>query len=80
MLTGKGFMKKNDPQRIWIRSLGLLSVMVVDLVGYTGGGVAIGYLAWTRLHAPWWVLLLTSLSGLWLAMYQLYRLSKKEVD
>ena len=61
----------------WVKSLGLLSVILVDLVGYTGAGVAIGYLAWKKAGAPWWVLLLTSSAGLGLAMYQMYRMSIK---
>ena len=73
-------MKNNSSQRHWLRSLGLFGVIVVDIVGYTGAGVAIGYFAWIKLNAPWWVLLLTSIAGLWLAMDRLYRLSKRDLD
>ncbi len=66
--------ESNRPE--WIKSLGLLSVIVADLLGYTGAGVGIGYLAWAKWGAPWWVLVLTSMTGLALAMYRLYKMSR----
>jgi hypothetical protein len=62
-----------------LRKLGLFTVIVGDLMGYTGAGIGIGYLAWTKWGAPWWVLLLTSVAGLVLAFYQVYQVSQKEL-
>jgi F0F1-type ATP synthase assembly protein I len=73
-------MEDQDPSRPpWARSLGLFSVIIADLVGYTGAGVGIGYLAWKKLGAPSWVLVVTSLAGLSLAMFRLYQRSSKEL-
>lgn len=68
-------MIPNDSRPEWVRNLGLFSVIVVDLIGYTGAGIALGYLVWKKWNAPWWVLLLTSLAGLGLAMYRVYQLT-----
>ena len=65
------------PNRDWGRNLGMFSVIISDLVGYTGIGVGIGYLAWKKWNAPWWVLLLSSLTGLALAMVRVYQVSQK---
>jgi len=63
----------------WLRGIGLLSIIVGDLVGFTGAGLGLGYLAWTKLHAPWWVLLLGGLTGLTLSMLRLYQLTKRDL-
>ena len=69
----KKFEKDNH-----FRALGLFSVIVADLVGYTGAGVGLGYLVYKKWNAPWWVLLIFSVAGLIVAMYQLYLVSKRE--
>jgi F0F1-type ATP synthase assembly protein I len=66
-----------ETQRRWMKGLGLFSIIVADVVGYSGAGVAVGYLAMTKLGAPWWVLVLTTLAGLSLGMYRLYQLSQR---
>jgi hypothetical protein len=68
---------KREGRPEWIK-LGLLSAITVDLLGFTGAGVGLGYWAWSRWGAPWWVLLVFSLAGLAMAMYRLYLLSKKD--
>lgn len=72
-------MPKTNPEdrKLWIRNLGLLSVIVSDLLGFTGVGIGIGYLLWAKLGAPWWVLVLSSSAGLSLAMYRMYRFTQK---
>jgi hypothetical protein len=67
--------KESRPE--WLK-VGLLSAITVDLLGFTGAGVGLGYWAWSRWGAPWWVLLLCSMAGLSAAMYRLYLLSKKD--
>jgi hypothetical protein len=62
-----------------LKKLGLFAVIVGDLLGCTGAGIALGYFAWTKLHAPWWVLLVSTSAGLCLAFYQLYKISQKEL-
>ncbi|MGK5088777.1 hypothetical protein WDW86_14565 [Bdellovibrionota bacterium FG-2] len=66
------------PNKNLVRQLGYFSVIIADLVGYTGAGVGLGYFCWHQWHAPWWVLLFFSTAGLGLAMYKLYLLSKKD--
>ena len=62
-----------------LKNLGLFAVIIGELVGCTGAGIALGYFAWTKLGAPWWVLLLSTTAGLSLAFYQLYKISEKEL-
>lgn len=66
----------NEPP---LKKFALLAVIVGDLAGYTGAGVGLGYLLWEKLGAPWWVLLLCSLTGLSLAFYRLYLLSQRQL-
>lgn len=84
MLPDTWFMPKpestkpgSEERRLWIRNLGLFSLIVSDIIGYTGAGIGIGYLLWAKLGAPWWVLVLTSTAGLVGAMYRLYLFTKK---
>ncbi len=58
----------------WVKSLGLFSIIVTDI----GAGIAVGYFAWAKFGAPWWVLLLSSFAGLGLAMYRSYLLVKQQ--
>jgi hypothetical protein len=62
-----------------LRKLGLFTIIVSDLVGYTAAGMGLGYFAWTKWGAPWWVLLLSSVGGLSLAFYRIYQVSKKNL-
>lgn len=68
----------NNDRKKWVRTVGLFSVIVTDLIGYTGAGIGLGYLAWSKWGAPWWVLLLSSMAGLIVAFYRLYQRSGKE--
>lgn len=63
-----------------MKGLGLFSVVVTDLLGYAGAGVALGYFAWKKWDAPWWVLVLFSMAGLVLSMMRVFQLSKKMDD
>ena len=69
---------RNSEKKNWAKSLGLLSVITVDLLGYTGAGIGIGYWLWKKAGFPWWVLLLFTMAGLTLAFYRLYEVSKKD--
>ncbi|MDR3607487.1 MAG: AtpZ/AtpI family protein [Oligoflexia bacterium] len=69
--------KEEDKRPEWAKSLGLFSVIISELVGFTGAGVAAGYWARTALHAPWWTMLVSSLMGLGLAMYRIYVISSR---
>jgi hypothetical protein len=75
-------IKPQDPEgpnrAAWARNLALFTVIVTDLIAYTGAGIGLGYLAWAKLNAPWWVLLLSSILGLILAFYRLYQVSQKK--
>ncbi len=62
-----------------LKKLGLFAVIISDLLGYPLAGIGLGYLCWKKLGLPWWTLLLSSVSGLILAFYKLYEISKKEL-
>lgn len=72
--------KTDRDRRRLIRNIGLLSVIVTDLLGYTGAGLGLGYLAWKKWGVPWWIVPLTTMLGLSLAMYRLYQISQKDWD
>jgi hypothetical protein len=74
---GKQESKPNSEH--WLRKLGLVSVVLGDLLGYTGAGMGIGYLAWKKLSTPAWVIALSAGAGLVLAFYRIYQISKKEL-
>ena len=57
--------------------LGLFSIIVGDILGFTGVGFGLGYLAWKWWAAPRWLMLVGALGGLVLAMWQVYQLSLK---
>jgi F0F1-type ATP synthase assembly protein I len=71
-------MKDDDSN--WVRSLGYFGIIIGDIVGCTGAGVGFGYLAWNKWGAPWWVLLISSMVGLILAFYRLYRMIQRDSD
>lgn len=68
--------RPEDHSEIW-KNLGLFSVIITELLGYTGAGIALGYWAWAKLGAPAWALPLAGLAGLILAFYQIFRLSRR---
>ena len=75
------FMADNDSdRRRWIRALGIFSVLVSDLLAYSAAGVGLGYAAWHYWGWPWWILIVTSLAGLTMAFYRLYKISQKDWD
>lgn len=61
-----------------LKKFGLFSVIIGELIGFTGAGIGLGYLAWAKWGAPWWVLLLSSSAGLCLAIVQVYRISQRQ--
>jgi F0F1-type ATP synthase assembly protein I len=69
---------RRETEKGWAKSLGLFALIIGDLIGYTGAGIGLGYLAWAKAGAPWWVLLLFSIAGLAMAMVRLYRLGQKD--
>ncbi len=71
------FMKPENNQNL--KKLGLFSVILGELIGFTGAGIGFGYFAWTKWGAPWWVLLISSLAGLAIAFYRIFQISQKEL-
>jgi hypothetical protein len=67
-----------DDRNPILRDFALFGLIVGDLLGYTGAGLAIGWWLWKKQGAPWWVLLLLAGAGLSLAMYRIYKRSSKE--
>lgn len=81
MLTRtKTMSDKDSNDSNWMKSLGYFSIILGDIVGYTGAGIGIGYLAWKKWNAPWWVLLLTSMAGLTLAFYRIYVITVRDAE
>ena len=70
--------EKNADKNPW-KSLGLFAVIVFDIVGYTLGGIGVGY-GLEKLGLPSWGMAVTGALGFSLAMYQVYLISKKEMQ
>ena len=64
---------EDQDRATWIKSMAVYSAVLADLLGFTGAGIGLGYLAWAKFGFPWWFLLLMSLAGFTLAMYRLYK-------
>jgi F0F1-type ATP synthase assembly protein I len=80
-LTFMARQDDSDEQRaLWVKYMGLFSVIVGDMIGCVGAGVGLGYLAMKLLHAPGWVLLPTTIAGFVVAMVRLYRIVQKQQD
>lgn len=73
-------MKEDDSQRRWLRSLGLFSIIVSELLGFTGAGIGLGYLAWKKLGAPVWTVMILGMVGLGISMFRLNRMSQREMN
>jgi hypothetical protein len=76
MLRGRHFVANRAEKPDWLKDLGLLGVITSEILGFTGAGVALGYLAATRLGWPRWVLPIFAMIGLTLAFYRIYRATK----
>lgn len=76
-------MKENRPEKDEndgiFRKLGLFGIILGDLIGFTGAGIALGYLAWTKWGAPGWVVGVTGGVGMAIGFYRIYCLSKREL-
>jgi len=68
---------EKDRQKMW-RDLGLFSVIVTDLLGYTGAGLAIGWFLWKKWGTPMWLMAVLSVLGLCLAMLRIYKIVKSD--
>jgi hypothetical protein len=73
-------MKNNGSEQQWLKTLGLFSQIVSDLVVTIGIGLGLGYLAWKKWNAPRWVPLLTGLVSIVVAFYRLIQLAEKRTD
>ena len=73
-------MPENNSQAKWIKSLGYFSVTVSEIAALTGAGVGLGYLAVKKWNAPEWVILITSMAGLMLAMFRLHRMTRRDME
>lgn len=64
------------------RQLGMFLLVLSTFLGASGVGVGLGWLLWKKAGFPWWVVLITSLLGLYAAVVQVMRyqriLEKKE--
>ena len=80
MLTRTRFMKNKSEDGGLFRSLGLFGLIVSDTLICSGIGIGLGYYLWKSLGAPWWVLVLTSVAGLVLAFYRLYKYAERDPE
>jgi F0F1-type ATP synthase assembly protein I len=71
---------ESDDRKDWAKGLALVSIIAAELLGYTGAGIGIGYWLWKKAGFPWWTILIFSSAGLVLAFYQLYQISKKDLN
>jgi F0F1-type ATP synthase assembly protein I len=70
--------KDEDSNRVrQVRALGLLTLVIADLLAYTGAGLALGWLLWKKLHLGIFSLLLPTAAGLGVAFFQIYRKSER---
>jgi F0F1-type ATP synthase assembly protein I len=67
-------MAKGSP---WAKSLGLFSVILSELLGFTGFGVLAGLAAQKYAHAPGWISIVTATLGFGLAMVRVYVISNR---
>ena len=67
-----------DDRNPILRDFALFGLIVSDLLGYTGAGLAIGWWLWKKQGAPWVVLPILAIAGLGLAMFRIYKRSPKE--
>jgi F0F1-type ATP synthase assembly protein I len=56
-----------------IRQLGMFTIVISSFVGASGAGVGLGWLLWKKVGLPWWVIVITSLLGLYGACVQVVR-------
>ncbi len=71
--------KETEDPNSSLKKIGLLGVIVGVLVGYTGAGFGLGYLAWQKWGAPWWVILILGVISFSLAIFKIYEISEKNL-
>jgi hypothetical protein len=69
-------MNDSEDRKNWIKSMALFTYILGDLLVCSGLGIGSGYWAWKHWGAPFWVIIPTSMIGLGLAFYRLYRASQ----
>jgi F0F1-type ATP synthase assembly protein I len=68
----------NQDKEGWVKGVGLLGVITVELLGASIVGIGSGYLLWKKAGFPWWTLLVCSVAGLSVAFYRLYLISRRD--
>ena len=61
----------------WAKNLGLFSIIIGEIIGYTGAGVGIGYAAHHFAGGPVWLMAPGGVIGLALAFWQINRISRR---
>ncbi len=72
-------MIPKDSDRAWVRQLGLFGWIVSELVASVCLGAGLGYLLRRYLGLGGWVLVIGTLLGFGLAMFRIYRVTRKEL-
>lgn len=67
-----------NPQKDWVRGLGLLSWILAEIIGLTVVLGALGYWLQTRFGFPKWVPLLTGGLGFVMAMVRITRVAQSD--
>jgi|GEM_PF-3797922 len=66
-----------DEKPSWVRDLGIFGLVLTEVLGWTGAGMAIGYLSWKYGPVPMWITPVLALGGLVIALMRVYRAGKK---
>lgn len=60
-----------------LKDFGIFSIVTVEIVGFTGGGLWLGYWLSERHGFPSWTLAVTAIAGLVIAIFRIYRMVKR---
>ena len=71
-------MSEHRERPEWVRDLGLFMVVVSEVMTSTGLGLALGYYLWKKSGFPAWTGVVSSLAGLALAMFRVYRFTQRK--
>jgi F0F1-type ATP synthase assembly protein I len=61
----------------WAKNLGLFSLILSELLGFTGLGVLVGYIAQTYAYAPGWLAFAAAVFGFSLGIYRVYIIANR---
>ncbi|MBC7384675.1 MAG: hypothetical protein H7301_00755 [Cryobacterium sp.] len=66
-----------QPEESIARQFGMFGLVLSSFCGASAVGVGLGWLLWKKAGFPWWILLVTTILGLYGATLQVIRYQKK---